>query len=132
MDRCEYIGIVSPIDFLQSCDIVVAPSRSETGSIAVLEAMAAGRLVVASNIDPHNAYIESGCDGLLFNSLEQFRSALDKALSNPEGIRLVGTRARNSANRYSWANLLPKFEGMYKDVIAAAGRLHSVPPEGMT
>ncbi len=62
----EYKGYInSPPEFYSEVDIVLVPSVWETGSIVALESMASGKAVVASNIIPHNEYIENGVSGFL-------------------------------------------------------------------
>lgn len=51
---------------LEACDVFVLPSRSEqSGSLALLEAMAAGKAIVASAVDGIVEDITDGSDGLL-------------------------------------------------------------------
>jgi glycosyltransferase involved in cell wall biosynthesis len=67
--RFIYLGEVTPpYGFYRCVDVVIVPSLIETGAIVVLEAMTAGKCVVASDIYPINLYISHGLNGFLFNT----------------------------------------------------------------
>ena len=51
-----------------ACDIVVLPSLWEGFPNVIVEAMAAGRLVIASNISDNDRIIQDGVNGFLFRS----------------------------------------------------------------
>jgi glycosyltransferase involved in cell wall biosynthesis len=53
------------VDFLRACDIFVFPSLYEGLGIALIEAMAAGCVCVATNTGPIPEVVENGKDGLL-------------------------------------------------------------------
>lgn len=54
--------------FVAACDVLVLPSRQEGLSNALLEAMAAGRAVVASRVGGNTELVDNGCTGLHFES----------------------------------------------------------------
>ena len=67
-------------------------------SWSCMEAMSAGRVVVASNTGPVQEVIEHGVNGLLFDFFDV--AALSKqvidVLGNPESYRHIGIQARQS------------------------------------
>ena len=75
MERCRELGIENQFSFLgtvkdipsflSSLDIYVQPSRSEGLSNAILEAMAAGLPVVATDVGGNPDLIDDGLNGLL-------------------------------------------------------------------
>jgi glycosyltransferase involved in cell wall biosynthesis len=56
----------SVIRLLSQADVFVLPSQSEGLSNALLEAMAAGRVIVASSNESHSEILRDGVDALLF------------------------------------------------------------------
>lgn len=62
----RFLGWVDdPVAFLDGVDVLVAPSRSEGQSLAVMEAMAAGRPVVAARVGGLSELVHDGETGLL-------------------------------------------------------------------
>ena len=55
-------------DFYSAADVFVLPSSAEGHSVALLEAMASGLPLVASNIEGSRISIESGVNGFLFET----------------------------------------------------------------
>ena len=115
----EYRGDLStsPLLFYDMCEITLVPSLSETGAITVLEAMASGKAVIASNINPINEYIEHEHTGFLFNNQEEVYLYLKKLLESPNLIREIGRRARKEAAKYDWSRIIHRYEEMYRSVI---------------
>jgi glycosyltransferase involved in cell wall biosynthesis len=68
-----FLGWKSPLEIeaeLQNCDVVVMPSRWESFGLVALEAMRAGRPVLASRIGGLNEVIRDNVTGLLFSPVE--------------------------------------------------------------
>lgn len=120
----NYVGSLSmlPVRFYQLCDIVLIPSTSETGAIAVLEAMASGKVVIASDINPIKEYIQHGRTGFLFRHEEEVCSYLKRLIGSPDLIMEIGTRASESTKKYDWQLLIRKYEEMYESVVAQKAR----------
>jgi len=115
----KYIGNLStsPIGFFSLCDIILVPSLSETGAITVLEAMASGKVVIASNINPINTYIQHGYDGFLFHDGEESYKYIKKLIENPNLVKEIGKRAREKAKNYDWQHIIIKYENIYRSVV---------------
>ena len=114
-----YLGNLStsPLRFYNICDIILVPSISETGATIVLEAMASGRVVIASNINPINDYIEHERTGFLFNKQKEVYVYIKKLIEDPNLIREIGRRARKEAAKYDWNLIIRRYEEMYRSVI---------------
>ena len=68
-DRVEFCGwATDPLAFIGGLDMFVVPSRHESFGLVVIEAMAAGVPVVASNTDGPVEVLKAGRFGRLFNN----------------------------------------------------------------
>jgi len=114
-DNFAITGFVRDIysDFFGICDIILIPSLHESGSIVCLEAMGAGKAVIASNINPHNDYIKSGKNGFLASETEDYYSICKKLIENPGLIKKTGVAARKSVSKYDWSIIGEKIEDIY-------------------
>ncbi len=121
LERCngfEYSGFMrSSMNFYSQVDIVLIPSLWETGSIITLEAMAAGKAVIASDINPHREYIEHGITGFLAKNDEDFYRYCSDLICNEELMQTIGRNAKMSAKEYDWESVFRKVEDMYANVV---------------
>ncbi|MFX1563563.1 MAG: glycosyltransferase family 4 protein [Promethearchaeota archaeon] len=108
---------MSPLAFYNMCDIILVPSISETGAKIVLEAMASGKAVIASNINPIKEYIQHERTGFLFNEEREVYLYLKKLIENPNLIKEIGKRARREATKYDWNLIIRRYEEMYRSVL---------------
>jgi glycosyltransferase involved in cell wall biosynthesis len=68
-DSCRFIPAVSDVpEWLRSIDVFVLPSRSESFSNSLMEAMACGCCVVASSAGGNPELVTDGVTGMLFPS----------------------------------------------------------------
>ena len=67
-------------DLLWQCDALVMPSRCESQCLVVLEALASGVPVVATEAVPANARIEGGCIMVPIGEAEPLRGAMERVL----------------------------------------------------
>lgn len=101
-DRVEFLGAVRDMaSFYASLDVFVLPSLGEGLPVSVLEAMAAGRPVVASALSGIPEAVRHGVEGLLVppGDVPALSAALGQVISDP-ALRLeMGRRARARALR---------------------------------
>lgn len=102
--------------YYRSADICVFPSRHEGFGLVILEAMASGIPVIASDIPSFREIISDGSDGRLFK-LED-ADALSKAVialyQDPHLRKELSRNAFEKATRYSWENIADKYISLYK------------------
>ncbi|MCX5900768.1 MAG: glycosyltransferase, partial [Proteobacteria bacterium] len=103
---CAHLGLDGTVVFLGTCrnvpallaatDLFVLPSLSEGTSLALMEAMAAGRAIVATDIPGNAALLESGKNALLVppGNAGALAGAIAFLLDNPETAAAYGRQAR--------------------------------------
>lgn len=120
-DRFRFLGSVDDIPkFLGSLDLAVLPSHSEGMSNALLEFMAAGRPIVATDVGASSKLIHSGACGILAPSSQpgDISAACQKLLLNPALARQLGDAARErAANEYGRKAMQLRFEEFYQRLV---------------
>jgi L-malate glycosyltransferase len=122
-ERFVLRGSVSDVPgFLRSVDVAVLPSHSEGMSNALLEYMAAGRAVVATDVGANAKLLDGGKCGLLVppNNQTALVDALGKLLANPLRAASYGAAARNRVNaEFSRSAMRKRFEAYYRELVGA-------------
>jgi Glycosyl transferases group 1 len=101
-DRVRFLGRREDVpELLAACDVFALPSLYEGSSLAVLEAMAAGRPVVSSAIGGTDELIEDGRSGLLVapGDAEALAAALRRLLADSGLRERLAGRARERVER---------------------------------
>jgi glycosyltransferase involved in cell wall biosynthesis len=101
---------------LASSDIFVLPSRSEACPNVVLEAMASGLPVVATQVGGVPELIEPGISGLLVepNAPEALAAAVSDLMDRPAFARDLGCAARERIERhFSFDRMVASFQHLY-------------------
>jgi glycosyltransferase involved in cell wall biosynthesis len=113
-ERIWFIGAANPsvvAEILVASDLHIAPSRPYPVARSLLEAMAAGCVVLATDTEPHREVITSGQTGLLVDARDPdsfLRTAL-AVLADPASYRPLGdAAARLVQERYSHDACLPR------------------------
>lgn len=123
-DDIRFLGERSDArELMQAADFVVLPSRDEGLSNVVLEAMAAGRPVMATRVGGNPELVKDGVTGLLFDSgdVDALAQALRRLAADP-GLRArMGEAARaRIADRYSPAVLARDTLAVYRACLEPA------------
>jgi glycosyltransferase involved in cell wall biosynthesis len=106
--------VAPPYRFYKMVDVVIIPSLTETGAIAVLEAMAAGKCVIASNIYPINLYISHGINGFLFNNFHEATEILRGILEGSVDMGSVSAKAQEYAKNHDYRIICKVLEQVYR------------------
>ena len=104
---------------LRTLDLFVLPSRSEGLGIAIIEAMAMGLPVVATNVGGIPEVVEDGITGSLVPSENPalLADAIIDLLLNPEKSKQMGERGRERAfKRFHSKEFAEKHEELYKEL----------------
>ncbi|MFA5367592.1 MAG: glycosyltransferase family 4 protein [Dehalococcoidia bacterium] len=112
----DYIPNDELPSYYQTCDVFCAPATGgESFGIILLEAMAASRAIVASNIDGYASLISNGAEGLLVppRDARALAGAIVTLLKDEVKRREMGARGLEKAERYSWPNVAKTINEYY-------------------
>ncbi len=109
--------------YYRAADLLVLPSESagEAFGMVLIEAMASGRAVVASDLPGVRSVVSHGRDGLLVppRNVAALTAAIAEIAQMPDEARLgLGIAGRAKVEReYDWARIGDLLEAMYADVM---------------
>jgi glycosyltransferase involved in cell wall biosynthesis len=116
-DRVTFLGLrADGPDLLQAADVFVMPSRSESHPLGLLEAMFAGRCVVASAVGGIPDTVTPDHDGLLVPPEDPaaLADALGQVLAQPEARAAMGRHAATTAtDRFTVGRMVDSYERLY-------------------
>ena len=104
--------------YYQAADVFVLPSRYEPFGIVMLEAMASGVPVVATQEGGPSKVIEQGVDGLLVDptNATQFSDAMNDLLGSQDKRSAFGLRAREKVQeKYGWKVIADRHTAAYDE-----------------
>ncbi|MBI5373191.1 MAG: glycosyltransferase [Sphingobacteriales bacterium] len=108
-------------DVLAAADIFVLPSLWEGLPIGLLEAMAMGKAVIATNVDGSREVVQHDRNGMLIdtnNLVPALSAALVDLAGNAEKRNRYGKEALDTVNmRYSAKEMTRQIEELYKQVL---------------
>jgi phosphatidylinositol alpha-mannosyltransferase len=121
-DRVEFLGLVSQEDkarALHSADIYVAPNTGgESFGIILLEAMAAGAPVVASDIEAFQRVLDEGRCGVHFRNedSEDLAATLIGLLGDPARRDALRAAGLARAAEFDWSSVARRVLEVYRSV----------------
>jgi glycosyltransferase involved in cell wall biosynthesis len=113
------------VDFLRACDIFVFPSLYEGLGIALIEAMAAGCVCVASNTGPIPEVVQDGNDGVLVppGDVERIARVVCSLLGDPIRRAELGSAAKQTAfSRFQPQEQAEQLTRVYESLLAIKRR----------
>lgn len=116
-------------DYLQSADLALYTSESESFCLSILEAMVFGCPSIATRVGGIPEVVEDGVDGLLvpFGNVEALTSALEKLIQDRDLRSKLGkTAVENAHNKFSAESIVPKYENLYHK-LRAPGTSSTIP-----
>ncbi len=122
-DSVHFVGYVPGDElpgYYAGASVYTSPAvGGETFGIVLVEAMASGAPVVASNISGYAQVIKHGVNGLLVDTQnpEAYAEALISVLKNPELARQLREEGFKTAERYSWDRVAEQVEALYERVL---------------
>lgn len=103
----------------QKADVFVLPSEREGMPLVLLEAMAMGLPIIATDIPGNHNIVVHGRNGLLVpcGNPSALRQALFSVTADPDAYRSMSDTCRRLANNYSWRAVGAEFERVYATAI---------------
>ena len=136
---CEFLGPVSDGDkasLLRSVDLYIAPNTGgESFGIILIEAMAAGVAVLASDIPAFVRVLDGGRAGANFTNEDPADLArqIIRLIQNPEARAATAAAGRVRADAFDWGVIVDEILLVYETVVEGAEASRSVtgPVRGM-
>jgi len=125
--QVTFLGRASDMDkasALRTADVYVAPNTGgESFGIVLVEAMAAGVAVLASDLPAFSRVLGDGCYGVLFRSedVDDLTAGLQELLDDPARRRTLEDAARVGACRYDWDSVATRILQVYETVVEGSG-----------
>lgn len=120
-----FAGHVSPEDlpkYYASCDLFCSPATGqESFGIVLLEAMASGKPIIASDIPGYKTVMQDGKQGLFFKTRDPGALA-EKAiqiLGDKKMMKQMGKNGRDRALKYDWQIITKQVVDYYNEVLNA-------------
>lgn len=117
----EFLGRVPremTAPYYQEASVFVLPSQNEGMSNAMLEALASGLPIIATDTGGSRELVKAGENGFIIKkqSSEDIAEKLRTLLDNPDLINKFGAASRKRAEELSWAKVAQDYVDVYKDV----------------
>jgi alpha-1,3-mannosyltransferase len=109
---------------LQRAHLFVSASSYEGFGLSTIEAMSAATVVVVTAVGAHPDVVRNGLSGWLVDQdAIGLTAAMEHVLSMPQAkLAEMGDAARAATRRFSWSQIAPRYEQLYRDVLAVQNR----------
>jgi alpha-1,3-mannosyltransferase len=124
--RVHFLGAVSREELyklLERANLFVSASSYEGFGLATIEAMSAATVVVVTAVGAHSDVIRDGVSGFLMDrDASGLAAHMEHVLSLPrEKLAQIGAAAREATRRFSWMQIAPRYEQLYREVVDGGG-----------
>lgn len=119
-DWVHYHGAASPDQlasqwFPNACGLVTLSRHAEGRPQVMLEAMAAGMPIIASSMPAHATLVEPKVTGMLCDSAETYRQALEYLEDNATNLRFGEAARQLATSRFgTWSDCAQRYIGIYR------------------
>ncbi len=120
-DSVRFTGFLSnsmKMQALSRSNIFLAPSVHEGFGLVLLEAMASGKPIIASNCEGFQNILENMITGLLVEpaNVEEIATAMMRLLFNSGLQERLSKNALYSVKKYAWVERVEEYQELYKQV----------------
>jgi alpha-1,3-mannosyltransferase len=131
--RVLFHGAVSDQELyrlLERAHLFVSASSYEGFGLSTIEAMSAATVVVVTAVGAHPDVIQDGVSGLLVGQdAIGLAGQMECVLAMPtEKLARMGDAARAATKRFSWSQIAPKYEQLYREVLDAGRHFEARQP----
>jgi L-malate glycosyltransferase len=122
-DRVHFVGMVEGVRKLQlyqHCLFFVSSSRREPFAVVNLEALAAGKPLVATAVGGNVEVVSEGGNGFLVppDDPEALSRRMLTLLNDPALRARMGRLSSDLARRYDWQVILPQYTAVFEEALA--------------
>jgi phosphatidylinositol alpha-mannosyltransferase len=105
-------------DWFASADVFCAPAQGPSGGLTLLEAMASGKPILASDVDGYRDVLTHGREGELLSTDDPgaWARALVRLSREPVRAAAYGERAKMSVQRHAWPSVAREVLGLYRSI----------------
>jgi len=105
-------------ELYRNADVLLLPLSDSTANNALLEGMASGLPVVATDLPALRAYLPKGGVLVPDNAVEGFIAALQMLRQDIPARRAMGRSSRARAEELAWPRVVREYEALYAKVVA--------------
>jgi glycosyltransferase involved in cell wall biosynthesis len=120
---CFSLGYQDAVaDWYAAFDAMILPSANEGTPVSVIESLAAGRPVVATDVGGVSDVVRDGVDGFLVEAadVDALADRLQELAADPERRRAMGEAGRERVlHRYAVARLVDDIDRLYRALLEA-------------
>ena len=122
-ENVKFLGFLQEEEkyiYYKSADLCVVPSVYESFGIVLLEAMAYGKPVVASNVGGIPYVVENGTTGLLFEcgNVKELAEKIIVLLRDEELRKKMGEAGRERAKEFTWDKIAEQTVDLYNEILS--------------
>ena len=111
------LSLKSTRDLIETCNLIVISSNSETFGKAIVEGYVLGRCILTKNVGVASDVIEEGINGYFFRNELELKSLLVQLSRNKSTIEEIGNN--NFANReiFSWSHSIKDYSELISNLV---------------
>lgn len=119
-DRVHFLGFRTDLPkIMRAADVFVFPSRYESFSLVLLEAMASGLPVItARTVGAAELVGDAGVVLENPNDVQGLASSIRELIANEDMRRCMGVKARAVAEQHSWERMASEYVRLYEEMAA--------------
>ena len=121
-DRVSFLGVREDVpELLAASDVAVLSSHYEGFGLSAVEAMASGKVLIASNVESLTSLVTGA--GLLFppGDSEKLAGLIRQVCENPSLAREIGERCQKRAAHYDITETARKYRYLYESITVICG-----------
>ena len=115
-NKVSFLGFRRDVpELLAASDVFILTSRREGLPKAVMEAMAAGLPIIATDVRGNRDLVKSGENGYLvpLDDVEQTAIAIERLIDSEDLRRSMGEKSKELVKQYDLKNIIPQMEEIY-------------------
>jgi len=115
-DKVSFLGFRRDVaELMASSDIFILTSRHEGLTRAIMEAMAVGLPIIATDVRGNRDLVKSGENGYLvpLDDVEQTAIAIERLIDSEDLRRSMGGKSKELVKQYDLQNIIPQMEEIY-------------------